>query len=96
MSAVLSTDADTALNTLLEVREALLAGAAVPYLGPGLLNLGEAPPVPATPQALVTKLVAHATVPHKVRNRLTQAAQYIENFKHRTTSTAGWQRSRCR
>lgn len=85
MSAVLSPDADSALNTLLEVREALLAGAAVPYLGPGLLNLGEAPPVPATPQALVTKLVAQATVPHKVRNRLTQAAQYIENFKHRKT-----------
>ncbi len=85
MSAVLSTDADTALSALREARGALLAGAAVPYLGPGLLNLGEAPPVPATPQALVARLVAQATVPHKVRNRLTQAAQYIENFKHRKT-----------
>ena len=28
-------------------------------------------------------LVAKATVPHKIRNRLTQAAQFIENFKHR-------------
>jgi len=39
--------------------------------------------VPATPEALVALLVAKATVPHKIRNRLTQAAQFIENFKHR-------------
>lgn len=71
-------------------RQALLGGQAVPYLGPALLDLrtpapGEAAPLPSTPQDLVKRLVAQATVPHKLRNRLTQAAQYIENFKHRKT-----------
>ncbi len=96
MSAVL--DAHTPLTpvtaadpraALLEARGALLAGTAVPYLGPQLLALSQAdaapPAVPHTPQDLVQRLVAQATVPHKVRNRLTQAAQYIENFKHRKT-----------
>ena len=85
MSAVLSPDADTALSALREARQALLAGQAVPYLGPALLSLNDVAPVPGTPGALVAKLVAQATVPHKIRNRLTQAAQYIENFKHRKT-----------
>lgn len=57
----------------------------VPYLGPGMLGLIPDAPVPATPEALVAQLVVKATVPHKIRNRLTQAAQFIENFKHRKT-----------
>jgi SIR2-like domain len=97
MSAVLdahapstSSDAKDPHGALKEVRQALLAGQAVPYLGPGLLSLGQLGAaldqlVPSTPQELVKRLVAQATVPHKVRNRLTQAAQYIENFKHRKT-----------
>lgn len=97
MSAVLHadvpstpSDAQDPLAALKEVRQALLAGHAVPYLGPGLLSLGQPggevdQGVPATPLDLVKRLVAQATVPHKVRNRLTQAAQYIENFKHRKT-----------
>ncbi|HET6789452.1 MAG TPA: SIR2 family protein, partial [Aquabacterium sp.] len=48
-----------------------------------MLSLIPQVPVPATPEALVALLVAKATVPHKIRNRLTQAAQFIENFKHR-------------
>jgi hypothetical protein len=39
--------------------------------------------VPATPQALAASMTAKVSVPHKVRQRLTQAAQFIENFKHR-------------
>lgn len=65
------------------VKEALQARRVVPYLGPGMLSLIPQVPVPATPEALVALLVAKATVPHKIRNRLTQAAQFIENFKHR-------------
>lgn len=61
----------------------LKEGRVVPYLGPGLLDLIPDCPVPSTPEALVAQLTAKVTVPHKIRNRLTQAAQYIENFKHR-------------
>ena len=66
-----------------ELHAELKAGRVVPYLGPGMLDLVQDPPVPSTPEALVALLVAKATVPHKIRNRLTQAAQFIENFKHR-------------
>jgi hypothetical protein len=66
-----------------QVRTGLKEGKVVPYLGPGLLDLIPDSPVPSTPEALVALLTARVTVPHKIRNRLTQAAQYIENFKHR-------------
>ena len=39
--------------------------------------------VPATPAALVAVMTAKVSVPHKIRQKLTQAAQFIENFKHR-------------
>ena len=90
MSAVISPpaegDVQEAQAALRDARQALLQGQAIPYLGPGILQLSPEPnPVPATPEALVERLVAKATVPHKIRKRLTQAAQYIENFKHRKT-----------
>ena len=62
---------------------ALGTGSVVPYLGPGLLNGGADSPVPATPEALAALMTAKVSVPHKIRKRLTQAAQFIENFKHR-------------
>ena len=70
-----------------EVRQQLTEGRIVPYLGPGLLDLVPACPVPASPEALVEKLIAKASVPHKIRKNLTAAAQFIENFKHRKTVT---------
>jgi hypothetical protein len=90
MSAVISPpaegDVQEALAALRDARQALLQGQAIPYLGPGILQLSPGPSaVPATPEALVERLVTKATVPHKIRKRLTQAAQYIENFKHRKT-----------
>ncbi len=75
--------ADSADAWLTPVLSGLKEGQVVPYLGPGLLALIAPCPVPATPEALVAQLTAKVTVPHKIRNRLTQAAQYIENFKHR-------------
>jgi hypothetical protein len=66
-----------------EIIEALRSHQVVPYIGPGMLDLVPQAPVPTTPEALVALLTAKVTVPHKIRNRLTQAAQYIENFKHR-------------
>ncbi|KDB07451.1 hypothetical protein LIG30_3360 [Burkholderia sp. lig30] len=58
-------------------------GGVIPYLGPGLLSLCADARVPATPDALAVILTEKVTVPHKIRRRLTQAAQFIENFKHR-------------
>jgi hypothetical protein len=71
-----------------EILTAFRRGDVVPYLGPGVTALaGEAAP-PSLPEKLVTELVSGATVPHKIRNNLTAAAQYIENFKHRKTLTS--------
>lgn len=68
---------------------ALDDGLVVPYLGPGLLTLaGNDCPLPGSPEALVARLTAKASVPHKIRKNLTAAAQFIENFKHRKTLTA--------
>ena len=59
------------------------SGAVIPYLGPGMLGLCEAVSVPGTPRALAENMTAKVSVPHKLRQRLTPAAQFIENFKHR-------------
>lgn len=61
----------------------LNAGTAIPYLGPGMLSLCPDSRVPATPLALAERMAAKVNLPHKIRKRLTQAAQFIENFKHR-------------
>jgi len=75
-----------ALNPqLTEIQDALRNGCVVPYIGPGALGLIADPGVPARPEALAALLTARASVPHKIRKRLTQAAQFIENFKHRKT-----------
>ena len=71
----------TALN---EITASLAAGTLIPYLGPDVLTL-EPCPVPATPEELVKLLTSKVSVPHKIRNNLTAAAQFIENFKHRKT-----------
>lgn len=65
--------------------DGLHAGTLAPYLGPLVLSLCPAVPVPATPQDLATFLNAKTSVPGKIRNRLTAVAQFIENFKHRRT-----------
>ena len=61
----------------------LATGAVIPYLGPDMLSLCSNVAVPATPLALAEFMTAKVSVPHKIRKRLTQAAQFIENFKHR-------------
>jgi len=67
------------------VAQGLRAGRLAPYLGPGLLALCEGPTPPADPLALAAFLTAKVSVPGKIRNRVTAAAQFIENFKHRKT-----------
>jgi len=72
-----------------DIRDALARGALIPYLGPGMLDLVPGGvPVPASPEQLVAQLTAKTAVPHKIRTRLTAAAQYIENFKHRKSLVA--------
>lgn len=71
------------------IHTGLVNGRVIPYLGPGVLSLSEQPAtVPSSPDVLVSKLIAKASVPHKIRNNLTAAAQFIENFKHRKTVSA--------
>ncbi|MGO8954931.1 MAG: SIR2 family NAD-dependent protein deacylase [Rhodomicrobium sp.] len=77
------------LEAVETIRKSLLSGLAIPYLGPGVLALaGESCPLPASPEVLVGRLTAKASVPHKIRKQLTAAAQFIENFKHRKTVKA--------
>ncbi|MEO8120491.1 MAG: SIR2 family protein [Rhodoferax sp.] len=66
-----------------EIARSLDTGAIIPYLGPDMLSLCSELQVPATPQALAESMTGKVSVPHKIRKRLTQAAQFIENFKHR-------------
>ena len=69
-----------------EIARGLNGGQVIPYLGPDVLALATAnAAVPASSEALAQRLTAKASVPHKVRNNLTAAAQFIENFKHRKT-----------
>jgi hypothetical protein len=70
------------------IAQAFKNGTAIPYLGPGVLDLDDASEkLPNSPLALVKHLTAKSSVPHKVRNNLGAAAQFIENFKHRSTVT---------
>ena len=72
------------------ISDMMAAGNVIPYLGPGVLSLGEVGhQLPGSHSALVGHLTAKASVPHKIRTNLTATAQFIENFKHRkTVSTA--------
>lgn len=73
------------MKTLDEIAATYAAGRLIPYLGPGMLALCPEYEVPGTPELLVGKLTAKASVPPKIRNNLTRSAQFIENFKHRKT-----------
>ncbi|MBI5920774.1 MAG: SIR2 family protein [Betaproteobacteria bacterium] len=65
------------------IADGLRAGRLIPYLGPGLLEAGNAACVPATDATLVARLSAGQPVPARIRRNLTAVAQYIENFRHR-------------
>ncbi|MDD5029674.1 MAG: SIR2 family protein [Rhodoferax sp.] len=70
-------------DVMIDIAQRLAAGTVIPYLGPDMLSLCSASEVPATPQVLAENMTGKVSVPHKIRKRLTQAAQFIENFKHR-------------
>jgi hypothetical protein len=72
-----------------EISAGLASGHLIPYLGPRMLDLAASgSPVPDSAQSLAAALTSKITVPHKIRSRLTAAAQFIENFKHRKTLVA--------
>lgn len=71
-------------NNLTYVREGIASGKIIPYLGPGVLAASGAS-VPSDLPTLAQVLSSRVSVPHKIRNNFTAAAQYIENFKHRKT-----------
>lgn len=73
----------TTEDTLQDLFDALAKGELIPYLGPGLLTQVPDCPLPDSQEKLAALLSAQVTVPHKIRNRLTATAQFIENFKHR-------------
>lgn len=76
------------VNPLDSIAEAFDGGSAIPFLGPGVLSFDrEGGQLPDSLKALVGHLTSKSSVPHKVRNNLGAAAQFIENFKHRSTVT---------
>jgi len=78
------TSEDFTMNALIrDIAQQLNTGSVIPYLGPDMLSLCSDLKVPATPLALAEMMTSKVSVPHKIRKRLTQAAQFIENFKHR-------------
>jgi hypothetical protein len=78
------TSEDFTMNALIQdIAAQLDTGSIIPYLGPEMLSLCSDLKVPATPLALAEMMTSKVSVPHKVRKRLPQAAQFIENFKHR-------------
>ncbi|MBT3066454.1 SIR2 family protein [Rhodoferax sp. U11-2br] len=66
-----------------DIASQLATGSVIPYMGPEMLSLCSDVAVPKTPLALAESMTAKVSVPHKIRKRLTQTAQFIENFKHR-------------
>lgn len=69
-----------------QIVEGLYNGRVIPYLGPAVLELVPGgSPVPRTPEGLVGILTSRVSVPHRIRGKLTAAAQFVENFKHRKT-----------
>jgi len=73
------------VDVIQTITRSLAAGEVIPYLGPDMLSLCSDVKVPSTPLALVDIMTSKVSVPHKIRKRLTQSAQFIENFKHRKT-----------
>ncbi len=66
----------------------IAAGRIVPYLGPGLLDVGPRTSLPTTPEALAMALHARAPVGAALRGNMWGTAQFIEQRRHRKTLVA--------
>ena len=87
MTATLAARASGVSDLLLGVREALFADELVPYLGPGLLELG-ASELPSAPTAVAAALNKRAPAPARIRANMWAVAQFIESRRHRKTLQA--------
>lgn len=74
-------------EALAEVGKALKAGSMVPYLGPGISVLSDAP-APMTPEALAEFFGTRVALPARARGNAWASAQHIESYKHRNTVKA--------
>lgn len=63
----------------------IVAGNIVPYLGPGVLDVGPKPVVPTTPLALALALAERVPVGSKLKGNMWGTAQFIEQRRHRKT-----------
>jgi len=85
---LVSLQGDEARAALKSARELLLADRLIPYLGPDLLTVEGAPPVPILPEEVAKELNRRTPVPARSRTNMWGAAQYIESRKHRRTLQA--------
>ena len=73
---------------LADIRFGLEADRLIPYLGPDLLALDGAAPVPILPETVAASLHAKAPAPSKIRTNMWSVAQFIEQRRHRNTLVA--------
>lgn len=79
---------DIARRRLREIATEVASGRIIPYLGPGLLDLHAAAPVPSTPEALAMQLHARVPVGARLRGNMWGTAQFIEQRRHRKSLVA--------
>ncbi|WP_454645016.1 SIR2 family NAD-dependent protein deacylase [Bradyrhizobium liaoningense] len=77
-------DAEAILS---DVVARLRGGNVVPYLGPGVAELG-GPAVPMNPEALAAFFGTKIALPRRARGNAWASAQHIESTRHRATVTA--------
>lgn len=71
---------------LASIGQGVAAGQIIPFLGPGVLEMGDAAcPVPTSPRELCGRLTSKVGVPGRIRHNLWSSAQYIESNRHRRT-----------
>ncbi|WP_375167814.1 SIR2 family protein [Bradyrhizobium sp. CCGB01] len=80
-------DGPAAEAMLRQVAQELRSGNVVPYLGPGLVELSNAP-VPTHPDDLAAFFGTKVTLPKRARGNAWACAQHIETTKHRSIVTA--------
>lgn len=86
MTSLSMTSLTEATSLLGTVAKGITGGVLIPYLGPGVLEVGEAEcPVPTSTRGLVERLTQKVGVPGRIRNNLWASAQYIETNRHRIT-----------
>lgn len=61
----------------------IAAGRIIPYLGPGVLDVGQRTSAPTTPEALAMELHKRVPVGAKLRGNMWGTAQFIEQRRHR-------------